>query len=128
MRWVPAFGNDVQNTRGAPPFAMRHRSFDGVSPKRSNVHHWRSTQAAPPTAPSSHRLLYPLASMSDYRESHLKREEAAWYDAQMYAPGTYDSWKWDLEQDWIADVIRRRLGNRAVRHLDFACGTGRVLA
>lgn len=52
----------------------------------------------------------------------------AW-DEEVYAPGTYESFIWDLQQVWlrrIADSVRAAAASPA--HLDFACGTGRVLA
>ena len=51
------------------------------------------------------------------------------WDETVYAPGTYDSFIWSLQQpllrEWATQLSLRRPG---FTYLDFACGTGRVLA
>lgn len=58
----------------------------------------------------------------------LEQRGAEEWDAVAYAPGTYDSFIWELERDLLLPLVSelrsRRLG---VKYLDFACGTGRVL-
>jgi SAM-dependent methyltransferase len=52
----------------------------------------------------------------------------AW-DAHVYSPGTYDWFIWEMQQKWLREVaasVRAAVGS--LSHLDFACGTGRVLA
>ncbi len=65
----------------------------------------------------------------DYRRSHIAADTASRYET-FYAPGTYDSWVWELERAYLAQAVRRHLLFRQadIRLLDFACGTGRVLA
>ncbi len=65
----------------------------------------------------------------DYRQAHTTLEAAHRYRA-LYVPGTYDSWVWELEKAYLVSAVRRHLGSRrtGIRLLDFACGTGRVLA
>lgn len=65
----------------------------------------------------------------DYRRSHIAADAARYYET-LYAPGTYDSWIWELERAYLAQAVRRHLLSRQanIRLLDFACGTGRVLA
>lgn len=64
-----------------------------------------------------------------YRQSHMTAEAAGRYEA-LYAPGTYDDWIWEMEKAYLARVVHKHLGSRVgkIRLLDFACGTGRVLA
>jgi SAM-dependent methyltransferase len=50
------------------------------------------------------------------------------YDACQYAPGSYWDIIWQLEKSMLTaevDSVRARIPR--IRHLDFACGTGRVL-
>lgn len=69
---------------------------------------------------------YNLRGVSDYRESHLGVDQASWYETGLYGGDTYDSWNWSLEQGYLDDLLARRLPGE-VRHLDFACGTGRIV-
>lgn len=49
---------------------------------------------------------------------------------RLYGPGTYDTWIWSLEREVLAGLVRRHVatGRTRTRLLDFACGSGRVLA
>lgn len=54
---------------------------------------------------------------------------AEYYDEVVYAPSSYDSFVWSLQQPLLARLVRALCQGRAgFEHLDFACGTGRVLA
>ncbi|MGC9942979.1 MAG: class I SAM-dependent methyltransferase [Verrucomicrobiota bacterium] len=52
------------------------------------------------------------------------------YDAQEYAAGGYSASIWQLQRPFVENFLSnfRRLKTRPNRLLDFACGTGRVLA
>jgi SAM-dependent methyltransferase len=56
--------------------------------------------------------------------------EAARRYARLYGPGTYDTWLWTIEQEVLVGLVREHLAERLARArlLDFACGSGRVLA
>ena len=51
------------------------------------------------------------------------------WDNVVYAPGTYDSFIWNLQGGALLGVITGlKTRKDRLRYLDFACGTGRVLA
>ena len=63
----------------------------------------------------------------DYRLSHLAAGKADQYDLSF----TGDPWRaslWRGEQDVLARVLRRHFSGMPATHLDFACGTGRILS
>jgi len=62
----------------------------------------------------------------DYRQSHLGREKAASYHRQ-FSKNPYRAMMWRLERRELDSILDDRL-SRAPRHLDFACGTGRLLS
>ena len=52
----------------------------------------------------------------------------AW-DRVVYAPGTYDSFIWSLQREIVVALASGLAARRpSIAYLDFACGTGRVLA
>lgn len=61
----------------------------------------------------------------DYRSSHTNR--GADYH-ETFTEHPHARMLWELEQRTIDDVIRVWFNGRVTRYLDFACGTGRVLA
>lgn len=64
-----------------------------------------------------------------YRERFDDPDEALGYDSIEYSPGSYPALLWELEQDFLRQVVsqlRRALTD--IRYLDFACGSGRVLS
>jgi predicted TPR repeat methyltransferase len=65
--------------------------------------------------------------MCSYRESHKQAGFGRHYEKDIYAPGSADASLWTLEKERLADVCDRHLAGSA-RYLDFACGTGRILA
>jgi SAM-dependent methyltransferase len=68
------------------------------------------------------------ASPPSYSSRFSTSAQAASYD-QLYAPGTRDRLVWELQRPFLRSVVRRLSGARGgIRALDFACGTGRVLA
>jgi len=71
----------------------------------------------------------PLQKMSQLYSAHFQRpERAALYDDE-FAPGTYSSLMWHIEQQQLQSVIAdlRRIRPR-ISTLDFAAGTGRITA
>lgn len=60
-----------------------------------------------------------------YRESHL--DKGADYHAR-FRDNPRRVLLWALEQDLLDRILRRFLAGRPIEHLDFACGTGRILA
>lgn len=63
--------------------------------------------------------------MLDYRESHKDPRKGVEYHAK-FSDNPYRSMIWSFEKRVLSDVIKRHeLGG--ARHLDFACGTGRVI-
>lgn len=62
--------------------------------------------------------------MSSYRNSHL--DKSADYD-EIFRRRLRESMLWDLEKSILDSLVGTRWADRPPRHLDFACGTGRVL-
>lgn len=66
--------------------------------------------------------------MRDYRTSHMGAESwAKDYDAKLFSPGSFDAMMWEREQRLLDHVLQQHAACRD-SYLDFACGTGRVLA
>jgi ubiquinone/menaquinone biosynthesis C-methylase UbiE len=69
-----------------------------------------------------------LLEHADYRLSHRSADKAERYDRSFHL----DPWRahlWRREQAVLERVLREHFGDRRPdSHLDFACGTGRVLA
>ena len=63
---------------------------------------------------------------ADYRESHLRPGIGESYQASFRDP--YRSLFWDLEKRVLDRILVECLGDGDVHHLDFACGTGRILS
>jgi len=64
----------------------------------------------------------------DYRTTHIGSESwAKDYDAKLFSPGSFDAAIWEREQRLIDDIVQKHVARRH-SYLDFACGTGRVLA
>ncbi len=63
----------------------------------------------------------------DYRSSHLSQEKGIRYhDAFLNDP--YRRMVWQLEQGIIDNILSTFLRGAEIYHLDFACGTGRILS
>jgi SAM-dependent methyltransferase len=65
------------------------------------------------------------STTASYRASHLTK--GIGYHAKFLA-NTRRRLLWSLEQHLLATIWKRHLVDRNVQHLDFACGTGRILA
>jgi trans-aconitate methyltransferase len=61
----------------------------------------------------------------DYRQSHIGADKARSYHQQFYK-NKYRSFIWNEEKN-ILNIIIKKYYNKKIRHLDFACGTGRIV-
>lgn len=66
-------------------------------------------------------------SSSDYRLSHLAPEKGESYHAA-FSQNPYRKMMWDFEKNILDDIRDTFFEGQEIHHLDFACGTGRVLA
>ena len=66
-------------------------------------------------------------SSVDYRESHLAADKGEAYDRR-FSENPHRAMMWQMEQKILAWAVETLLPDRPIRHLDFACGTGRILA
>jgi len=67
-----------------------------------------------------------VEASADYRSSHADPEKPEEYELA-YRPGTYAAWVWEREKPYLDELIDRRLSGTAIRYLDLACGTGRII-
>jgi SAM-dependent methyltransferase len=63
-----------------------------------------------------------------YRTSHLGSAKALGYDAGFWSARSAKGIGWQLEQELLDVIFERHFVRAPRRALDFACGTGRVLA
>jgi len=63
----------------------------------------------------------------DYRESHLQSEKGRSYHA-MFSNNPYRRMVWQFEKGILDRIAAAFYGNAEIHHLDFACGTGRILS
>ena len=69
------------------------------------------------------------AGPSDYRAGWQTADAPQAYEDDLAREGWIGGgWLERREQELLFDVVDRRLAGRSVRHLDFACGTGRIAA
>ena len=61
-----------------------------------------------------------------YTDRH-KGRGAEYHESFSPTVNPYRAMVWRLERRALDEILRRHLGTRPVTHLDFACGTGRVL-
>lgn len=66
----------------------------------------------------------------NYSDRFQEPEAVTAYDAKEYGAGSYSSFIWDLQRPVLEQILAdfRRTQPGPVRLLDFACGTGRVIA
>lgn len=62
--------------------------------------------------------------MHDYRKSHLNKGDD--YD-EIFSQRLRESLLWDLEKSVLVSLLNRHFVDAPPNHLDFACGTGRIL-
>ena len=72
----------------------------------------------------------PTPPAANYSDRFQKQEAVAAYEAKEYGAGSYASLIWDLQRPVLEKIVTdfRRSQPGPVRLLDFACGTGRVIA
>lgn len=63
---------------------------------------------------------------SDYRQSHLRADKGQSYHNR-FLDNPHRSLIWEIEKGKLDAIRRRYYADREIRHLDFACGTGRIL-
>lgn len=65
---------------------------------------------------------------SGYAALHFVEGVAEEYDA-VYAPASYDTAMWKLQRPFVRNTLERvRSRSHRLKYLDFACGTGRIIA
>ena len=69
----------------------------------------------------------PSGVPADYRRSHLDPGKGESYQ-DAFARNPYRSMIWGLEKRILDRLLDTDFEGRPIRHLDFACGTGRILA
>lgn len=62
-----------------------------------------------------------------YRNSHMEKGKGGIYHSS-FASDKHRKMMWRLEKRYITKIIERHFPNSPDAHLDFACGTGRLLA
>ncbi len=63
---------------------------------------------------------------SDYRQSHLRADKGRSYHSQ-FVDNPHRSLIWKLEKERLDTIRHCYYTDREIHHLDFACGTGRIL-
>jgi SAM-dependent methyltransferase len=71
-----------------------------------------------------------MPETASYSKRFQDPDAVAAYDAKEYGAGSYSSCMWELQRPVVLDLVRqfRDAGRQPLSLLDFACGTGRVLA
>ncbi len=62
-----------------------------------------------------------------YKESHKYQGKGAEYE-QYYETDAWEKFLWSREQEIILGILDKYFGDKQIRLLDFACGTGRITA
>jgi predicted TPR repeat methyltransferase len=62
----------------------------------------------------------------DYRDSHTKQGKGASYD-KTFSELPYRAVLWQMEQRFLLQILKLFNEKNKINHLDFACGTGRIL-
>lgn len=66
---------------------------------------------------------------SEYAELHKADWIPTNYDENIYNPAGYDSWVWQLYRPYLIGIVQDLASRRTrLKYLDFACGTGRIIA
>lgn len=63
-----------------------------------------------------------------YRDSHRGRAKAEDYDRGFAVPGSAKATSWEIERELLGAALRTHAPHPVRGAVDFACGTGRVLA
>ena len=64
---------------------------------------------------------------TDYRTSHLRSGKGQAYHAT-FSDEPYRNMVWQFEKDILDRILTTFFGRTEIDHLDFACGTGRILS
>jgi predicted TPR repeat methyltransferase len=62
----------------------------------------------------------------DYRFSHMATDKGPSYD-DGFRTMRWRRYVWQREQHVLDCILQKYFSNKAIKHLDFACGTGRIL-
>ena len=66
---------------------------------------------------------------TSYRERWVDAAAVAHYQNEVYSPASFDSRLWEIEQDVLGRILDRYCPDHFdAEAIDFACGTGRILA
>lgn len=65
---------------------------------------------------------------TDYRVGWRSHEAALAYEEDLHREESETGWLNEIERQVLTEVVDRQLGGREIRYLDFACGTGRIIA
>jgi ubiquinone/menaquinone biosynthesis C-methylase UbiE len=63
---------------------------------------------------------------NDYRDSHKGTGKGASYN-KSFREFPFRSVLWEMEQQFLLRIVENFTENTDVNHLDFACGTGRIV-
>ena len=66
-------------------------------------------------------------TIRSYRESHLRKGKGYSYH-KAFSDDPYRNMVWQFEKNNLDSIIATFYGNVEIHHLDFACGTGRILS
>lgn len=70
-----------------------------------------------------------MSNTADYREVHMSAQVAEGYDKVLFAEGSFANLVWLREQEFLRKVLNEhRAKLEHIDYLDFACGTGRIIA
>jgi len=64
---------------------------------------------------------------SDYGAGWQRSEAPESYERDLAREGWYGGWLEQRERELLFEIVDRWVGGRVRRHLDFACGTGRIV-
>lgn len=67
-----------------------------------------------------------MLTTSDYRNSHLDPQKGVEYH-QKFSKNPHRTMIWEIEKTVLDDILRTFFTDTKIRHLDFACGTGRII-
>lgn len=65
--------------------------------------------------------------MENYRDSHIQQGKGRSYH-KTFSDDPYRRMVWQFEKGVLDQILEKFYGDAAIQHLDFACGTGRILS
>jgi hypothetical protein len=74
--------------------------------------------------------LKPIPPSTGYAKRFQDKDDVESYDLKEYGAGSYSTRIWELQRPLLVEILERHQSEarRPLSLLDFACGTGRVLA